>query len=79
MIDVNEIKPKMQVRTNTAVDSPNSTRGMMIVAKHLTVRKSGKAGEVLWYVPGHGGDVWFVKHNGSDEIGAYCFNELDRV
>lgn len=31
------------------------------------------------YVAGHGGDVWFVKHDGTDEVGAYALSELDEI
>ncbi len=54
------------------------TTGYMVHPKHLTARKLSAIGVVMGYVPGHGGDVWFVQHsNASDDIGAYTFTELE--
>ena len=72
-MNVNDVKPGLKVVTTKLGD----TRGMMIAAKYLSVRKEGVAGEVLQYVPGHGGDVWFVRHDGGEDIGAYVFTEME--
>jgi hypothetical protein len=68
-----DVKPNMKVRTTKLYE----TTAMLIKKKHLEVRKAGITGTVLSYVPGHGGDVFFVQHDGSEYIGAYCFNELE--
>ncbi len=70
-----EVKAELKVRTTKLED----TQGMLIAQRHLSVRKEGITGTVLSYVPGHGGDVWFVKHDGTGEVGAYTFTELERV
>jgi hypothetical protein len=72
-MDCNDVKPNLRVRTTTL----GETTGMMIVPRHLDCRKEGVVGVVDQAVPGHGGDVWFVKHEGSEDIGAYVFNELE--
>lgn len=69
----NEVKIGLRVRVATL----GSTTGMLIKPKHLTVRQEGKVGTVLGWVSGHGGDVWWVKHDGSDDIGAYGFPEME--
>lgn len=72
-MDCNAVKPSLRVRTTKL----GKTTGMLIKEKHLEVRKAGVTGTVLSYVPGHGGDVWFVKHDGCEDVGAYCFDELE--
>jgi hypothetical protein len=54
------------------------TTGMSIVPDHLWNRKVGITGTLAAHVPGHGGDVWFVTHDGSDRVGAYALDELKR-
>lgn len=71
MDDVNEVKQGMKVR----VVRDGGARGMMIVEKHLSIREVGKIGVVLNWVPGHGGDVWYVKQDNG--IAAYSYTELE--
>ena len=71
----NEIKDGLKVRTTKL----GETKGFLIAPRHLDCRKAGIAGTVSGYVAGHGGDVWWVKHDDSAEIGAYCFTELETV
>lgn len=73
-MDCNSIKQGIRVRTTALED----TKGMMIAPRHLECRAAGIVGTVRADVPGHGGDVWFVAHDGGDEVGAYCFTELER-
>lgn len=75
MIDCNDIRVGMRVR----ITHLEPTTGMFIADRFLAARKSGVIGEVLGYVPGHGGDVWWVKHDGSEDVGAYCFTETEEV
>jgi hypothetical protein len=72
-MNCNQVKTGLRVKT-TELDR---TAGMMINPRHLNCRRCGVTGTVEGYVPGHGGDVWWVRHDGSGEIGAYCFNELE--
>lgn len=56
-------------------DKLSSTDGMLIAQKYLDQRQANAMGTLKSYVPGHGGDVWFVEHiNG--EIAAYAVNEF---
>lgn len=68
-----EISIGLKVKTLRLED----TKGMMIKPHHLDCRKSGITGSIVGYVPGHGGDVWWVRHDGDGSIGAYCFMELE--
>jgi len=54
-----------------------STRGFIIDQRHLDCRRLGATGTYHGYVPGHGGDVWWIRHDHSENIGAYCFTELE--
>ncbi len=74
-MDVAEIYTGLRVK----VVRLRKTTGMLIASKHLNVRAAGKTGTVRGWVPGHGGDVWFVQHDNSDEIGAYSFTELKKA
>ena len=53
------------------------TKGMFISKKHLDVRAIGVKGTVVGYVPGHGGDIWWVKHD-DGTVGAYVFDEFEK-
>ena len=70
----NDVKPWLRVRTVKL----GETTGMLIAEKHLNCRRAGVTGTVQHYVPGHGGDVWFVAHD-DGTVGAYRFTELEPV
>lgn len=72
-MDCNAVKVGLKVKTTKL----GETTGMMIASKHLDCRAEGRVGEVKGYVPGHGGDVWFVAHDNSNEVGAYVFTEME--
>jgi len=69
-----QIEDGMRVK----VTKLESTRGMMIAAQYLAARKKGATGTVQGYVPGHGGDVWWVRHD-DGSVAAYCYTELKGV
>lgn len=79
MTDVNQMRAGMRVR----VAKLESTVGMLINPAALLRRKAGQTGTVLDWVPGHGGDVWWVTHDAADAgdglISAYCFTELEAI
>lgn len=52
-----------------------NTEGMLINPKHLNNRKPNTKGIIHAYVPGHGGDVWFIEHSDND-IAAYSITEF---
>lgn len=73
-MDCNSVKEGLQVRTSSRL---GSTRFMLIKNQHLTVRRTDAVGKVIGYVPGHGGDVWWVQHEGDAVPAAYCFDEFE--
>lgn len=71
-MELNKVKIGLRVKITRLED----TKGMMIKRQHLDVRTVGARGEVIGYVPGHGGDVWWIRHN-DGAVGAYVFNEFE--
>ena len=72
-MELDEIKIGLRVEVKKLGD----TKGMMIKKEHLDVRTVGAKGKVMGYVPGHGGDVWWIKHD-DGLIGAYVFDEFEK-
>lgn len=56
-MELDEIKIGLRVEVKKLED----TKGMMIKKEHLDVRTVGVKGTVIGYVPGHGGDIWWIK------------------
>lgn len=54
----------------------DATRGMLISAKNLDVRRCNATGMVRGPVPGHGGDVYWVEHY-DGIVAVYCFTEFE--
>jgi hypothetical protein len=50
--------------TRVRITHLTSTDGYFVHDKHLNARRSGASGVVLYYIPGHGGDVYAVAHDG---------------
>ena len=67
-----ELRQGMRVKT---VPRLHSTDGLLVHQKHLAARDNNKVGTLINWVPGHGGDVWFVEHEDSS-IAAYSFTEF---
>ena len=72
-MDCNDVEPGLRVKT---VFELESTRGMLIKQVHLDNRVPNAEGTVLGYVPGHGGDVWWVEH-ADKKVAAYSFAEFN--
>ena len=70
-----DVKLGLRVKTNNRL---YETRGMIIAQKHLDARQPNKEGTVSGYVPGHGGDVYWVKHD-DGTTGAYVFDEFNPI
>jgi hypothetical protein len=74
-VESSDVKPGLRVKTTKLGD----TEGMVIAPKHLSIRCEGVTGTVKSYVPGYGGDVWFVQHDDSNNVGAYVVTEIELV
>lgn len=64
-----------KVRTHAVLES---TGGFLIKQQHLDCRVPNTEGEILGYVPGHGGDVYWVQHANGD-VAAYGYPEFELV
>jgi len=73
-MECNDVRKGMRVVT--AKVRPE-TAGMSIKEEFLKTRRPGVVGIVGDMVAGHGGDVWWVEHEGSGDVGAYCFDEFE--
>lgn len=68
------LKSGTQVVTHETLDS---TQGFIVKPRHLECRKGNQRGMIAGVVGGHGGDVYWVQHEGSEDVGAYCFTEFE--
>lgn len=73
-MDQNKIELGMKVRTVAVL---GATTGMLIGEEYLAARRPDCEGQLLNYVAGHGGDVWWVRHEHHDA--AYVFTEFEPV
>ena len=74
-MNLDDVKPGIHVKVVKLGD----TSAMTIHQKHLRVRRVGITGTVTGFVVGHGMEVCWVKHDGSDQVGAYVFNEFETI
>lgn len=77
-MNCNHVKPKMLVR----ITKLGETIGYNVTSKHIDCRQIGLTGIVEGYVPGHGGEVWWVSHRDPGhigEMGAYAYDEFELV
>ena len=72
---MDQVKAGLRVR----IVKLGKTTGMCIHPKHLDCRKAGVTGTVKGYVPGHGGDVWWVVHDDCEDEGAYALKEMEAL
>ena len=64
-----------RVQVNEKLDTPS---GMLIKAEVLERRTPGVSGQINGVVGGHGGDVYWVRHDGEEDKGsAYGWWEFE--
>ena len=64
--------------TRVRVERLENTLGMLVPPKYLDNRRLGSEGVVHSWVPGHGGDVWFVDQD-DGSVAVYSTDELQLV
>jgi len=52
-----------------------SEAGLLVEESALRSRQMGAIGTVLSWIPGHGGDAWWLRHDDGG-VGAYLVNEI---
>ena len=68
----------VRVGLRVEVKKLGDTRGMLIKKEHLDIRKVGVKGTIVGYIPGHGGDLWWIRHD-DGTVGAYVFDEFEKI
>jgi hypothetical protein len=69
------LNPGTKVKVHDALKAPI---GMLIKPEVLKRRTPGVSGLICGYVPGHGGDVYWVRHDGDEDTGsAYGWWEFE--
>lgn len=75
-VDNNHTLPMMGTKVKTVPEfDPKATSGMFVSPKNLSTRKENTEGMYAGYVPGHGGDVVWVRHT-DGSVAAYTTEEL---
>ena len=69
------LKPGTIIRTH---DVLGGTTGLLIKAEAIEARRSGATGIIGGYVAGHGGDIYWVKHD-DGVVSAYGWREFNLV
>lgn len=65
-----------KVRTH---DVLGPTAGMMVGPVNMSMRRPAAMGTVHGIVGGHGGDVYWIRHEGDAPAAPYCFDEFELV
>jgi len=69
------LPPGTHVQVHSELEAP---RGILIKEDILQRRTPGIKGQVCGFVPGHGGDVYWVRHDGEENTGsAYGWWEFE--
>lgn len=66
------------VKINEKIAPGNECKGFLVYDRHIKNRRPNEEGIYKNYVPGAGGDLWWVEHT-DKTIGAYMFTELTDV
>jgi len=76
----NQILPgePIKVKTKSDIVGKEECRGFFVKEHHLDARKPNTIGFYNGFVPGAGGDVWWIKHE-DGTVGAYGYWELTDV
>lgn len=67
-----------KVKIKKRIMSNDQCGGFLVKPEYIDSRRPNENGEYLGYVPGAGGDVWWIKHE-DGTVGAYTYEELTDV
>tara|TARA_Y100000310_G_scaffold308926_1_gene352520 strand:- start:118 stop:390 length:273 start_codon:yes stop_codon:yes gene_type:complete len=74
-------EPEFILKNGTKVkviEELGAPTGILIKEETLARRTAGVSGQICGWVPGHGGDVYWVRHNGEENTGsAYGWWEFE--
>jgi hypothetical protein len=63
-----------KVRTNKELEIP---QGMIAMASMIANRRPDAVGEITGIVPGHGGEVYWIRHGSDGTTAPYAVNEFE--
>ncbi len=75
-------EPTQILEPGTAIITHNPLSlalGILVEEEFLNKRKPGQKGVIVKYVDGHGGDIYYVKHDNSDDISVYGWYEMELI
>jgi hypothetical protein len=64
-----------QLKTKAKILSPDKCGGFFVKSVYIENRKPNTVGSYVGWVPGAGGDLWWVKHKDST-IACYLYTEV---
>lgn len=67
------LKNDTKIVTHRTLDS---TQGLCVSSQYIAARKSGAKATIFGVVGGHGGDVYWARHEDGSEA-VYCFTEFE--
>jgi hypothetical protein len=67
-----------KVKIKNKITPMNECGGFLVKGNHILCRRPNEQGEYNGWVPGAGGDIWWIKHS-DGTIGAYTFDELTDI
>ena len=63
------------VKTSEKIIESERCKGFLVKDKHIVCRRPNQNGTYRGWVPGAGGDLWWIEHQ-DGTIGAYMYNEI---
>lgn len=72
-MNLRDIKTGMRV---TSAPELRGTAGMLVARAELDARRPNTPGVIVGMYPGHGGDLWAVRHE-DGSVAAYMYSELE--
>jgi len=72
------LENETKVRTHKVL---NSVNGIIVSMHHIEARKADRVGTIKGVVSGHGGDIYWVHHEGDPMLdpAVYCWTEFELV
>ena len=71
-------RKKVKIGLQVKIIKVTPAFGFLVGEEHLKARRSDDTGVITGWVPGHGGDVWWVRHP-DGHTGAYMFTEFEPI
>lgn len=73
-------EPQVALAPGTAIithKTLDSIAGLLVAHSYLSARKGSTRGVIKGFVPGHGGDIYFVSHDDDATMAVYGWHEME--